>query len=318
MKSTSFSLSVKEELTLNQHSLKERSKALLSAYIRINGSLIFHLKESHLLLKTTNAKIAKYIYEEMSNLYDIEGHFEYIKDNKFNNRTIYSLIIDKGSELLLKDLEIDFLEGKISKNVVYNDLTISGYLAGAFLASGSINSPQTSNYHLEISVNNENYAKWLSKLFLRLKNISFDPKIALRRDKYLVYLKRGDQIADFLSLIGASNSCIEYEDARVQRDFMNSTNRLENFDVANMEKVYKTGQKQIAEIKLIDKVLGIDNISNEKLKLLCKIRLNNESASLSELAALLSTEMNLNISKSNVNHLFRSLHKMYEKYHIKS
>ena len=151
---------------------------------------------------------------------------------------------------------------------------------------------------------------------MRLKNVSFTPKVALRRDKYIVYLKRGDQIADFLSLIGASNSCIEYEDARVQRDFMNSTNRLENFDVANMEKVYNTGQKQIEEIRLIDKVLGIDNISNEKLKLLCKIRLNNESASLSELATLLGEEMNLTISKSNVNHLFRNLHKMYEKYHV--
>ena len=316
MKFASFSSLVKDELASIKIDSNERSRALLSAYIRINGSLVFHAKESQILLKTTNGKIAKYIYEELTNLYDVEGHFEYIKDNKFNNRTIYSLVIDKGSELLIKNLEIDFLECKISKNVVYNDLTTSAYLTGAFLASGSINSPKTSNYHLEISVNNENYAKWLSKLFLRLKNVSFTPKIALRRDKYIVYLKRGDQIADFLSLIGASNSCIEYEDARVQRDFMNSTNRLENFDVANMEKVYNTGQKQIEEIRLIDKVLGIDNISNAKLKLLCKIRLNNESASLSELATLLGEEMNLTISKSNVNHLFRNLHKMYEKYHV--
>jgi hypothetical protein len=40
------------------------------------------------------------------------------------------------SDEIIEDLDIEFLEGKISKNIVFNDDTISGYLAGCFLASG--------------------------------------------------------------------------------------------------------------------------------------------------------------------------------------
>ena len=84
-----------------------------------------------------------------------------------------------------------------------NDDTISGYLAGAFLASGSVNSPSTSNYHLEIALNSENYAKWLSKLFGKYKNGDIEPKITFRRDRYVIYFKKSDQIANFLIMIGA-------------------------------------------------------------------------------------------------------------------
>ena len=91
------------------------------------------------------------------------------------------------------------MEGKISKNIVKNDDTISGYLAGAFLAGGSINSPETSNYHLEISVNSENYAKWLSHLFLRYKNNKIEPRIIKRRNKYILYFKKGENTTKHMS-----------------------------------------------------------------------------------------------------------------------
>ena len=80
--------------------------------------------------------------------------------------------IADASEAIMDDLEISFLEGKISKNIVKNDDTISGYLAGAFLAAGSVNSPVTSNYHLEIALNSENYVitkNYLPKLVFPLR-----------------------------------------------------------------------------------------------------------------------------------------------------
>ena len=44
---------------------------------------------------------------------------------------------------------------------------------------------------------------------------------------------------------------------------------------------------------------------------LCQLRLENESASLSDLADLLSQKLNKNITKSNINHMFRALHELY-------
>lgn len=311
MKKQSFTQVVKEELCSNEYESKDRLRALLAAYIRIDGSIILRGRKSYLQLSTENAKIAKFIYKTINEIYEVEVELSY--QTRQNGSTLYVISVDETNESIIDDLEISFLEGKISKNIVRNDDTISGYLAGAFLASGSVNSPQTSNYHLEISLNNENYAKWLSKLFGKYKNSDIEPKITSRRDKYVIYFKKSDQIADFLIMIGAVSSCMEFENVRVDRDFMNSANRLTNMDTANMKRVVETGKRQVEEIKAIDDMLGIENITNKKIRLLCSLRLENESASLNELADLLSEQMDKPVTKSNINHLFRSIHEIYER-----
>ena len=221
--------------------------------------------------------------------------------------------IEEASETIMDDLEISFVEGKISKNIVKNDDTISGYLAGAFLAAGSVNSPLTSNYHLEIALNSENYAKWLDKLFAKYKHSNIEPKITERREQYVLYFKKSDQISNFLIMIGAVSSCLEFEDVRADRDLNNSYNRLTNMDTANMKRTIETGQRQALEIKSIDELLGIDNMGNLKERELCHLRLANEAASLQELADLMSEKFKKTITKSNVNHLFRSIHELYER-----
>ena len=306
----SFTQTVKEELVNNAYESIDRLRALLSAYIRVNATISIRNKHTHIMLKNENAKISKFIYTNINSIYGTTAHLLY--RNKGNTRKTYYIIdIDEASEEILEDLEISFLEGKISKNIVKNDDTISGYLAGAFLASGSVNSPLTSNYHLEISLNNDNYAKWLSKLFSKYKNSNIEPKIIKRREKYVIYFKKSDQIANFLIMIGAVSACMEFENVRVDRDFANSANRLANSDMANMKKTIETGKRQIKEIQLIDEKLGIKNIPNIKAKELAYLRLENESYSLNDLATLLSEKLGKNVTKSNVNHLFIYLHDLY-------
>lgn len=314
MKQTlSFAQRVKEELVNNEYSSKSRLKALLAAYIKINGVISFKNKETIILLTTENAKIAKFIYTTIIQLYQADCVINYLQNKSLNKKTSYSISVNTHGQEIVDDLEISFIEGKISKKVVFDDDTISGYLAGAFLASGSVNSPATTNYHLEISLHNENYAKWMLHLFNRYKAINIEPRIIERRGKYVIYFKKSDQIAEFLILIGATNSCLEFENTRIGRDFANSANRLSNFDTANMKKTIDTGLKQIEQIQLIDKVMGIDNISNPKVRALCHLRLNNESASFNELANLLSQELNINVSRSAITHLFQSIFNLYER-----
>ena len=308
---TSFTSQVKEELVTNSYPSSDRLRALLSAFIRINGSLLFRHKRTLLQLNMENAKIGKFIYQTINDIYHTEVELMVKENKKFSKSKSYSILIDESSEEIMDDLEISFLEGKISKNIVKNDDTISGYLAGAFLAAGSVNSPVTSNYHLEIALNNENYAKWLAKLFAKYKNSNIEPKIAQRRDQYVIYFKKSDQISNFLIMIGAVSSCLEFEDVRANRDLMNSANRLTNMDTANMKRTIETGQRQVQEIKLIDAKLGIDNIINIKERELCKLRLANEAASLQELADMMSDKFKKTITKSNINHLFRSIHELY-------
>ena len=307
----SFTSQVKEELVTNSYPSSDRLRALLSAFIRINGSLLFRHKKTLLQLNMENAKIGKFIYQTIQDIYHTEVDLIVKENKKFSKSKSYSILIDESSEEIMDDLEISFLEGKISKNIVKNDDTISGYLAGAFLAAGSVNSPVTSNYHLEIALNSENYAKWLAKLFAKYKNSNIEPKITQRRDQYVIYFKKSDQISNFLIMIGAVSSCLEFEDVRANRDLMNSANRLTNMDTANMKRTIETGARQVEEIKFIDQLLGINNITNIKERELCKLRLANESASLQELADMMSEIFKKTITKSNINHLFRAIHQLY-------
>ena len=314
MRKQSFTREVKEELCSNEYPSQDRLRALLAAYIRINGSLVFRDKKSYLSLSSENAKISAFIYKMLNDIYKSDARLIYETKTNLGKNRIYTIEIQEASETILEDLDISFLEGKISKNIVRNDDTISGYLAGAFLASGSVNSPSTSNYHLEIALNSENYAKWLSKLFSKYHNSDIEPKITKRREQFVIYFKKSDQISNFLIMIGAVTSCLEFEEARMNRDLVNSANRLTNMDTANMKKIYETGLRQVEEIKVIDKALGIENITNAKVRLLCSLRLENEAASLNDLASLMSEKLGKDITKSNINHLFRSIHEMYLRY----
>ena len=311
MRKETFTKKVKEELCGNEYASTDRLRALLAAYIRINGSLLFRDKKSYLTLSSENAKIARFIYETINNIYHADAHLSFHTKSNLKKNTIYSIEIKEASETIIEDLDISFLEGKISKNIVRNDDTISGYLAGAFLASGSVNSPKTSNYHLEISLNSENFAKWLSKLFSKYHNSDIEPKIAKRREQFVIYFKKSDQISNFLIMIGAVECCLEFEEIRANRDIVNSTNRMLNMDTANMKRIYETGKRQKEEISLIDERLGIKILKNDKMILLCQLRLENESASLIDLAELMTQKLGKTITKSNVNHIFRAIHELY-------
>ena len=307
-----FSQTVKNEISSEIDFSIERRKALLSAYLRINGVLVFKNKETTIKLKTDNSKIAKYIYVLLKNIYGNEVvNLNFIK--RSNKKTNYHIEIISHVDDILEDLGVDYFEGKIPKDIAYNDETIAGYIAGGFLASGSVNSPKTTNYHLEITVNSENYGKWFIKLFSKYKKIDLNPRLISRRDKYVIYFKKSDQISNFLIVVGAPETCMEFEDERVKRDFYNSSNRVANFDEANMTRASINGKRQAKEIKYIDDVLGIHNLHNPKKELLCYLRMENKELSMQELAELISEEMGMVITKSNVNHLFRSIHDLYIK-----
>ncbi len=309
----SFTRKVKEEIVTKPFS-EERLRALVAAFIKVNGRMEIKNRHIAILLQTENAKIAKFIYLIIQKIYGINIRFSYGKTMKFKRWTTYNIIIDQEAEYILSDLEISFLEGKIAKNIVFNDDMIGGYLAGAFLASGSVNSPRSSNYHFEISLNDENYAKWFLKLIEKYKSGSFNPKIITRRDQIVIYLKKSDQIADFLILMGATDSSLDFENIRIDREFANIGNRLQNLDTANYTKTMKSSSRQISELQVIDRILGVQNLANEKQRILAPLRLSNEDATMEELATLMSEKLNVKVTKSNVNHLFRSLSVLAKRY----
>ncbi len=120
---------------------------------------------------------------------------------------------------------------------------------------------------------------------------------------YIVYLKEAEKIANFMSLIGATNSMLQFENIRIVRDMRNSVNRLVNCENANMNKIANASTKQIENIKLIEASVGLESLP-DKLREIAETRLAHQEVSLKELGELVPGGP---ISKSGVNHRLRKL-----------
>lgn len=311
----SFTNEIKNEIASNLSLNEEMKKSLLAAFIRVNGTIKFKNKNEFLILRTENAKVAKFIYSLIKDLYsEVVVSFSFRKTMKFYKATEYLVNIINGGTTIFSSLDINLLESKINQELINKEDKVRAFLMGLFLACGSCNSPKTSNYHLEFYVGDEILAKNILKVINKIKFSQFDFKIIKRRTNFAIYLKKSDQISSFLALLDASSSCIKFEDIRVSRDYSNINNRLIICDQYNYKKSIDKAKIQIEQIRLIDKHLGIDNISNEKVRLLCKLRLKDIEASYNDLADMMKEELNIPVSKSNVAHLFKKIETMAQLY----
>ena len=84
-------------------------------------------------------------------------------------------------------------------------------------------------------------------LINRLQTRPFSAKVASRRKEFIVYLKRSEEIADFIVLMKAPECCLRFEDVRLSRDYANIGNRLVNLDAANMSKTTAAAERQLKE-----------------------------------------------------------------------
>ncbi len=305
--SISFARLVKEESAKAERSASEK-KALLSSFVRINGYLRIRGKQEGLELSSENSAIAKCVYQYLHELYGVDVRFAYTRSAGFLKRMVYHVIVDDEAGKILEDLEVDFFNPEKPKNVISSSEEVAAYLTGAFLAGGSVNNPASRSYHLEICVKDEGFAKFLLKIWSKYQPHPFSCKLSKRRNQFVLYLKRGDEISDFLVLMGAKDQCLAFEDVRISRDFSSIGNRLSNLDTANYGRVVLASKRQIEEINYLFEKEGKENISNPKLLALMELRVKNPDASLDELSKLLSEELNTEISKSNVNHLLRYVH----------
>ncbi len=312
-KPTSFTSLVKEEIITKPY-VDGRIKALLSAFCKANGRYLISNKESRLELKSEHAKIAKYIYVQITRLYHLEARFAYTQSTRFGKRTTYHVIIETKVEEILADLNLSFTGTFSLRDYLKNDDQIAGYLAGVFLATGSVNDPESSNYHLEMASADEAFMLEITRMIARYKAVRFEPKTTKRRQHTVAYLKKSDQIADFLIILGATDSTLEFESVRVARDFANSDNRWEICETSNMRKTIAAAASQIQAIRFLDGLIGIDHLPSEKMTQLARLRLDDESASLAELAERMGASLGKVVSKSNVNHLFRAIMALAERY----
>ena len=304
----SFTTTIKEEISRIKNTRSETISEL-SGFLRNNGTCT----DETIDLLTENATVAKRIYQLMKDMYDITCEIENRKNMNFSKTNLYLIMINEKVDLILKDLSIidekgNFLEVP-NEYVVGSEEEIRAYLRGVFLAKGSINDPKTARYHLEFLIEELEESDFISKL---LNQFDLNSKV-IRRDKgYMVYIKEAEKIGDFLRIINANQAVLYYEDIRIYRDHKNMTNRLNNCEQANMDKIIETATKQIEDIEYIKEAIGLD-ILDDKTKEAVEYRLKYPESSLLELSEIISYETGKPITKSGLNHRFRKLRELVSK-----
>jgi len=191
----------------------------------------------------------------------------------------------------------------IADELINSEEKKRAYLRGAFLAGGSVNNPRTSSYHMEIFSHYKEHNKELNDL---LNSFNLNSRTLERKKGFIVYIKESEKIAEFINLVGAYQALFQFEDERIVRDINNSVNRMQNCDMANMNKTVNASAKQVEDINVIEERLGLDNI-DDKLRIVAEARLKYPEYPLKEIAEMIEDGK---LSKSGLNHRFRKIAKI--------
>ena len=303
----SFTSNIKSEISSIEYSDSEKFSEL-SAILNIGVKLYDNKFE--IILE--NLSVARRIYKLIKDIYHVEIDMDSSGINSLRKNKIVTLTIDEKKDLILNDLSI-IKDGKrlyVPENyLVDEDKDKMAYLRGIFEICGSINDPKTSRYHLEFVINNYDTANFVNDL---LNEIRLNSKIIKREKNYMVYIKEAEKISDFIRILNASNSLFYYEDIRIYRDHKNMTNRLNNCEQANVDKIVNASQEQLNMISRLKEITDFD-LLDDKIKTICIYKEKYPESSMQELAHIISSETEKNITKSGINHRFRKIKEIIDK-----
>ncbi len=303
----SFSTETKNELSRMDIGNRALDIAELSAIIRLSGSLHF-MGNMQIGLKITTElnSIARRVFKILKKEFKINTSITVNKNQmlKKNNSYVLTITPEMGASKLLValgilDNENTFItRNDISNKIVKEPEDAHAYIRGAFLGGGSINDPEK-NYHMEFVANNEDYAYELSEL---INSMGFNSKIVARKNNFVVYLKESEQISDLLAIIGATNAMFALQNIKIMKEMRNNVNRIVNCETANLSKTVDAAVRQVENILIIQKTIGIRGLP-ENLQELAMLRLEYEDMSLKELGEMLHPPL----GKSGVNHRFKKI-----------
>jgi cell division protein WhiA len=305
----SFAAQTKKELTLIEVEQPCCVKAELSALIRMNGTVQLSGGKTILDISTENAAIARRIYTLLKRMFQLHTELLVRKKMRLKKNNVYIVRLPNQVQSVLEQLNIVsegflFTPG-IDASVVRNGCCKRAYLRGAFLAGGSVNNPEGSSYHLEIASMYEEHCQDLCKLANRF---DLNARCIERKKGFVFYIKEGEKIIEFLSIIGAHQALLRFEDVRIMKDMRNSVNRIVNCETANLNKTIGAAVRQIDNIRLLQKEIGLENLP-DKLREVAEIRLAHPDMNLTEVGEMLKGR----VSKSGVNHRLRKIDELAEK-----
>ena len=283
----SFTVKVKEELL----SLSVKDKNELAAIIKMAGSLGISSTGLTLSISTENAKIARHLYELLSDLYQVKSEIRHHQKTNLRKNRVYTVFLDQKVEEILSDLHLadSFfgIEAGIDQAILSDDEASRAYLG---------------KYQLEILSVYLDHAEDLAALMQRFL---LDAKTIERKKGAVTYLQRAEDIMDFLIVIGAMEAMAEFESLKLMREARNDLNRANNAETANIARTVTASMKTINNIAKISDNIGIESLPVD-LQEVAQLRIQHPDYSIQQLADSLSRPL----TKSGVNHRLRKINKI--------
>lgn len=288
------------------------ARAELGGVLHTAGSL--HLLGQNRIaasIVTEHADVARKVVLLLRTAADLPAEVVVEEHEQLRRGRVYQIRVAPGARVrrLLDELGILSYAGEILSDIppglVQKQCCRAAFLRGAYLLRGSVCDPRGS-YHLEIVTASEGFGQGLCYL---LNLAHFKAHLAERKGKQVVYLKDADDIAGFLSTIGANAARLELEEVRVIKEVRGGVNRLVNAETAN---VGKSVTAAVEQVQLIEALRARDVLYRlpGAVRQMALARLAHPEATLAELGESLPTP----ISKSAVNDRLRRLRRYAESY----
>ncbi|KNZ42517.1 sporulation protein [Acetobacterium bakii] len=331
-----FSALLKKDLSKLAFGSKELQRAELAGIIgAIAVVAVDEAGGMSLGVKTENPSVAARCYQLIKGLYLIKPKIKIEKTKKFKEHRAYLVFVEASADVtrILEDLKIlsfnqagqAFFTNQVPENIKKKIPKIKAYIRGAFLGCGSVSNPEKT-YHLELvgkktqapSAHNGRASGTLdqSTYLLSVKTLldKFDIKSNLihRKSHWVLYLKEGESVVNFLNVIGAHRGLLEMENIRIVKEMRNDINRQVNCETANLNKTIVASYDQVAAILYLKDTLGLRNLP-KNLYDIAEVRLNYPDASIKELGQRLDPP----VGKSGVYHRLRKLNQLAEEMKMK-
>lgn len=249
------------------------------------------------IAQTSFPRVARLTYQLVKQASDSQVLWEQNQEKCLWKRKIYRILIP-GTESMNDFFSRWGFDGNLNKNNLRRACCKRAFLKGAFLGSGSVSDPR-GYYHFEIISPSKDFSRILVRI---LKRMEIEGKITTRRNQWLVYVKRADDISNILNILGAYQGLFKFEEIRAIKETKEKIHRRVNCETANLDKTSKAAVRQLINIRYL-KEEGVLEKLPEGLREIADLRTRFQESSLRELGERLSPP----ISKSSVNNRFRRL-----------
>jgi hypothetical protein len=157
------------------------------------------------------------------------------------------------------------------------------WLAGWFAASGSV-CPAQIGYHMEWTARCEAHADLLEGC---LRAEGFGAHRMVRRGLFVVSLKRAEDVAQALSIVGATRARLRFEEVRALKETRNQLRRKVNAEAANLERVTRAAVRQMGCLRLLEARGRLEGLPRG-LAEVARLRLRHQDLSLREIGERLN------------------------------